>query len=75
MAQFYYEHVSQRCGEAKSISIWKSTPTPWTDADVAFLPGVQCIIYIKDTEDTMLVGENASTEMKRNKSDCTSKLT
>jgi len=21
IAQFYYEHVSQRCGEAKSISI------------------------------------------------------
>jgi hypothetical protein len=25
---YIYEQVSQRCGEAKSISISKSTPTP-----------------------------------------------
>jgi hypothetical protein len=28
MARFYYEHVLQHCGEAESISIYKSTPMP-----------------------------------------------
>jgi hypothetical protein len=61
MAQFYYEHVSQRCGEAKSISIKKSTPTPCTDAGVAFLSVVKYIISIKDREGSMLESAHAST--------------
>jgi hypothetical protein len=60
IAQFYYELVSQRRGEAKSVSIKKSTPTSWTDAGVAFVSGVQCIISIKDSEGSMLVTAHAS---------------
>jgi hypothetical protein len=59
--QFYYEYVSQRCGEAKSISIWKSTPTPWTDAGVAFVYAVQDIVSIKNSEGSMLVSAHAPT--------------
>jgi hypothetical protein len=61
ITQFYYEHVSQPCGEAKSISIWKSTPTLWTDAGVAFVYAVQNIITIKDSEGRMLVSAHAPT--------------
>jgi len=31
-------NVSQRPGEAKSISIYKSTPTTWTDTGVDLCP-------------------------------------
>jgi hypothetical protein len=61
ITQFDYEHVSQRCGEPKSTSISKSTPTPWTDAGVAFVFGVQCIISVKDSEGSILVSAHAST--------------
>jgi hypothetical protein len=52
---FYYVHVLQRCGDAKYISIKKSTPTPRTDAGVALVSEVQCIISIKDSEGSMPV--------------------
>jgi hypothetical protein len=61
IAQFYYEHVSQRCGEAKSSPISKSIPTPWTDAGVAFVSGLQYTISMKDSEVSMLVSAHAST--------------
>jgi hypothetical protein len=57
----YYKHVSQRCGEAKFISISKSTPTPRTDAGVTFVSAVQCIISIKDSDGSILVSAHAST--------------
>jgi hypothetical protein len=44
---FYYEHLSECCGEAKSISIQKLTLTPCTDAGFAFVSGVQYVIPIK----------------------------
>jgi hypothetical protein len=61
IAQLFYEHVSNHCGEAKSISILKSTPTPWTDAGVDFVSAEQYIIYIKNSEGSMLVIAHAST--------------
>jgi len=61
ITHFYYEHVSQRCGEVKYISIQKSTPTPWADAGVAFVSGVEYIIPIKDSEGCMLVSAHAPT--------------
>jgi len=60
IAQFYYEHVSQRRREAKSISIWKLTPTPWTDAGVHFVSGEQYIISIKDSDGNVLASAHAS---------------
>jgi len=51
--QFYYEHVSQRCGKAESISIWQSTPTS------LLCPPHN--ISIKDSEGSMLVSAHAST--------------
>jgi hypothetical protein len=60
-AQFYYEHVSQRCGEAKSTWNNKSTPTPKTDAGVALVSSVQYIISIKDSEGSKQVSTHAST--------------
>jgi hypothetical protein len=80
ITQFYYEHVSQRCGEAKHISISKSTPTSWTDAAVAFVFAVQYIISIKYRAGSMLVSAHASTvknkiENETNLTDSTSNLT
>jgi len=57
---FYYLHVSQRCGDAKSISIKKLTPTPRTDAGVAFVSAVQYVVSIKDSEGSMLGSAHAS---------------
>jgi hypothetical protein len=39
----------------------KSTTMPWTDAGVAFVYGVQCIISMKDSEGCILVSAHAST--------------
>jgi hypothetical protein len=59
--QFYYEQVSQRCGEGKATSISKSTPTPRTDADIAFVSVEQYIIFIKDSEGCVPVRAHMST--------------
>jgi hypothetical protein len=59
--QCYFAHASQRWGEAKSVSIQNSTPTPWNDAGVAFVSGVHYIISIKDSEGSMLVSAHEST--------------
>jgi len=56
MAQFFYEHISQRYGKAKYISIEKSTPTQET-----LVSGVQRIISINNSEGSMLVSAHAST--------------
>jgi hypothetical protein len=57
---FYYLHVLQRCGDAKYISIKKSTPTPRTDAGVAFVSAVQYVLSIKDSGCIMLGSAHAS---------------
>jgi hypothetical protein len=54
IAQCYFEHVSQRYGEVKSISTQKSTLTPRTDAGVGFFSSVQYIIPVMDSEGMML---------------------
>jgi hypothetical protein len=36
-------------------------PTPWTDAGVAYVSGVQCRISIKDSEASILINAHAST--------------
>jgi hypothetical protein len=51
----------KRCGEGKSIPISKSTPTPRTDAGVAFMSGVQYVILIKGNEGSILVSAHACT--------------
>jgi hypothetical protein len=56
-----YEHVSKCCGEAKSTSIQKSTPTPWTDVGVAFVCTVKYIPSVKDSEGSTMVSAHAST--------------
>jgi hypothetical protein len=61
IAQNSFINVLQRYREAKFISIQKSTPTPWTDAGVAFVCAVKYIISIKDSEGSMLVSAHAST--------------
>jgi hypothetical protein len=47
IAQFYFEHFSQRYGEAKSICLK-------VDAGVGFFSGVQYIISVKESEGNML---------------------
>jgi hypothetical protein len=57
----YFANVSQRYGEAKYISVYKSTPTPYTDAGVVFFSCVQYIISVRDSEGNMLGSAHAST--------------
>jgi hypothetical protein len=61
IAHFYYEYVSQPYAKAKSVWIWKSTPTPWTDASISFVSTVKYIISFEDSEGSMLVSSHAST--------------
>jgi hypothetical protein len=61
IAQCYFELLSQQFGEAKFISVEKSSPTPWTGAGVGFFSGVQYIIRVKGSEGFILGCAHAST--------------